>query len=83
MENGDKTNIYNQLIDISKRIGNIETGIKDLNDKFDCLPCTQQESRIDALEKQNNFEKGIIVTVGVIAGAVIDFVSQFIIKKLL
>ena len=81
MKNGDKTNIYNQLIDISKKIGNIETGINDLNEKFDCLPCAKQEARIDELEKRGNFERGIIVTIGVIAGAMIDFVSQYIIKK--
>lgn len=83
MENGDKTNIYNQLINISKKVGNIETGIKDLNDKFDCLPCAKQEGRIAELEKRSNFEKGVIAAIGVMAGAAIDFISQYIIKKFL
>jgi len=54
--------------EISKAIGSIEVGIKNLNEKFDSLPCKFHATKIGEHEKWKNEASGMVVVIGLIFG---------------
>jgi len=53
---------------ISQAIGRIEEGTKNLNEKFDTLPCGEREKRINKVEDYQNKQMGVVAVIMLLFG---------------
>lgn len=67
-----------QIDEISRAIGNIETGIKNLNEKFDALPCPAHTKKIEEFDAYKNKAIGMISLIGLVMGFIGWMISPVI-----
>jgi uncharacterized membrane protein len=57
-----------KLDELSRAIGRIEEGVKNLNEKFDGLPCANQETKLEDHEKRLSSVEGKMTIISAISG---------------
>jgi hypothetical protein len=57
-----------KLDELSRAIGRIEEGVKNLNEKFDGLPCANQDKKLEDHEKRLSSVEGKMTIISAISG---------------